>query len=452
MTDNDKVPETRSETNHVNIVIVGGNFAGVQVAHMLLANQLPRALEKLCKSLGKPHGWEAFTYKVFLCTPNTSFFFKVATPRAIVDPDKAPDEKIFQDIRKYFDRYGDKFSFVQGKAVGLNTTTKVITVATPIVDEAGITRTIDLPYDFLVIATGTTSVSPLWTLHKSHTNSLDAIHIMRDSLRVKPTATVLIAGAGPVGVETAGEIKVTYPDTFITLITTGNRVLANLPHGVSEKAEAQLKKIGVTVKHGVGLQNPALPDNTTHVELSDGTSKDVDIFINATGARTMNTEWLPEDWLDAKRRVVCGDRYFRVAGGTNNPQSAQHVYALGDVVSGVEQTALHLEYQVPVLTTSMEIDLWKRFGPGPVSKNAGIRKRIAKFTSPSMPAQREYKPIKNTMMVPIGPRLGVGIGMGHSVPSFVVKKVKGDDFMMRLIQPMVTGSKYSGVSEVPGDY
>lgn len=436
-----KVPGVQNETNHLEIVIVGGNFAGIQVAHAILRSMLPSTQEKIQRRMGRGRPTDAFTYNVTLCAPNTSFFFKVATPRALSNPEQASDDKIFRDIRKEFEQYKGYFTFMQGKAVGIDTKTRNITVERPFGDDAGIKETTEVPYDILVIATGTRSVSPLWTLHDSHTNSLDAIHKMRDTLAARPTGSVLIAGGGPVGVETAGEIKVAYPGTEVTLITASERILANLKPEISARAAAQLKKLGVTVKRSTVLKDPTLPDMTIpgRAELTVGPSLEFDIFINATGARTMNTEWLPASWLDDERRVTTRDKYFRVWRDW-----AQNIYAIGDVVSGVEQTALHLDCMLPVVITSMEIDLWRRFCPQGVAdaEHTNLLSRVSQWGKPVMPAQVEYKPFKETMMVPVGPRGGVGVGMGYTMPSFVVKKVKGNDFMMKLIEPMVSGSKF----------
>jgi NADH dehydrogenase FAD-containing subunit len=72
-----------------------------------------------------------------------------------------------------------------------------------------------IKYDSLVIASGTTSSSPLWTINDSHEVSRTAIRALRKEL---PNASmILIAGAGSVGVETNGEIASAYPKAKITL-------------------------------------------------------------------------------------------------------------------------------------------------------------------------------------------------------------------------------------------
>jgi NADH dehydrogenase FAD-containing subunit len=98
---------------------------------------------------------------------------------------------------------------VQSKAIGLDTESRCV-YAGKLESEH---KTIK--HDSLVIASGTTLSSPLWTINDSHEVSRTAIRALHKEL---PNASmVLIAGAGPVGVETDGEIASAYPKAKITL-------------------------------------------------------------------------------------------------------------------------------------------------------------------------------------------------------------------------------------------
>jgi len=140
-----------SQTSH-EIVIVGGNFGGVNVAHYLLRNTLP-ALKKAQAN---------FTYHVILVTPNTHFFFKVASPRAIVNQTQASHDKIFKSLAAPFEQYEPGvFTLIQGKATAVKESEKIVVVQTG-------DATKHIKYDSLIIASGTTSASPIWTLHDDH--------------------------------------------------------------------------------------------------------------------------------------------------------------------------------------------------------------------------------------------------------------------------------------------
>lgn len=125
-----------------NIVILGGNFAGVSTAHYLLRHVFP-----LLKG-------EKTEYKVTLVSPSDHTFFKIGAPRALVSSEKVSADKPFASIPNAFSNYkSSEFSFVQGEAVGVDEATRTVSVRT-----SGLAKEISVLYDSLVIATGTTSV------------------------------------------------------------------------------------------------------------------------------------------------------------------------------------------------------------------------------------------------------------------------------------------------------
>lgn len=124
-----------------NIVILGGNFAGVSTAHYLLRHVFPLLKNKT-------------EYKVTLVSPSDHTFFKIGAPRALVSSEKVPADKPFASIRNAFSDYkASEFSFIQGEAVGVDEAIRTVSVRT-----SGLAKEISVLYDSLVIATGTTSV------------------------------------------------------------------------------------------------------------------------------------------------------------------------------------------------------------------------------------------------------------------------------------------------------
>lgn len=172
-----------------DIVIVGANIAGIGTAHYLLRHTVP-ALESRNKST---------TYRVILISPSTHFFWKIAAPRTLINDKLIPVDKTFVPIADGFKDYSaEKFTLVLGTATALNENRKTITI-----DPLSPSTTTSVSYSTVIIATGTTSESPLWTLHGSHEESIAAFKQMHKSL--PEASTILIAGGGPAGTETAGE-------------------------------------------------------------------------------------------------------------------------------------------------------------------------------------------------------------------------------------------------------
>lgn len=125
-----------------DIVILGGNMAGVSTAHYLLRHVFPR-LEN-----------EKLKYKIVLVSPSTHTFFTVGAPRVLTSK-QVENDKVFASISEAFSQYKpSEFTFIQGEAVALNTSSKTVSIKGPSSNAEQPVR-----YDSLVIATGSKSVS-----------------------------------------------------------------------------------------------------------------------------------------------------------------------------------------------------------------------------------------------------------------------------------------------------
>lgn len=402
------------------VIVLGGNFAGINIIHYLQRQVFP-VLERLDSTR---------TYRITLVSPNTHFFFKVAAPRALTSTSAIPADNIFKSIPEALQQYGETCTFLRGKAISLEVEKDVVNV-----EVVGGGKQA-LKYHSLFICTGTTSASPLWSVHDDHKTSVKALEDMAKTL--PNTNSVLIGGAGPVGVETAGEIASAHPHIKITLVAGGD-VLEKLKPGVITKAKKLLADAKVTVTTNVRVKDVTLAaSGATTVELSDGSSKNVDLFIDARGPSKINSEFLPTGWLDSSGRILTSDNYFRVKG---NGSDASGIYVLGDIVAGSDNTALELDAQVPVAASSFAVDIARKLGHDSTS-SGGLLSWIPGFGS-SSPTQKEFKPMKGTIVVPIGPSGGVGSAMGYGMPSFMVKKAKAEKFLVELVEPAVSGSKYA---------
>ena len=281
--------------NTHNIVIVGGNFSGISVAHYLLRHTIPK-LEAANKST---------TYKVTLITPSTHFFWRIAAPRAVANPN-FPLDKIFLPIADGFKDYPQThYAFVQGTATSISPDQQTTTVKLESSSTETKTST-TLPYSTLVIVTGAKSSTPLWAFPGAHPLTSSVLEKYR---QVLPRAqSILIAGGGAAGVETAGEIGSCYPDARKTILSGSTRLLPRLRPAIGEAAEEQLQAFGFEVLHGdvkVTSSSPGSEEayTKTTLRLSDGEERVVDVYIDATGA-VLNAEFLPKSWVDERGYVV----------------------------------------------------------------------------------------------------------------------------------------------------
>ncbi|TVY83304.1 Oxidoreductase ptaL [Lachnellula suecica] len=401
-----------------NILILGGNFGGVSIAHYCLRHVLPLV-----------NTGDKSEYKVTLISPSDHTFFKIGAPRALVSAELIPREKPFASIIDAFSNYNSsEFTFVQGEAIAVNE--KEV-----IVKSTKSSTNLAIEYDSLIIATGTRS-SPLWTLNGDYKLTTAAFEDLHQ--RLPRAETILVAGGGAAGVETAGEIGHLYREKDTTILSGSTRLLPRLQNvRVAKAAESQLESLDVKIIHNLKVVSSSqLPDGKTTLTFSDGTTRIVDVYIDATGG-TPNTDFLPAGWLDDNKRVATDPITLRA---TKAPAS---VYSLGDVASYSKGAAIDAMWAVPALGYSIWSDIAKE-----------------KETKGIIPAgslkEKRYKQIQADMQfVPIGkprkswtdrflhrPKGGVGVIFGWMVPSWLVWLAKSRTFMMDKAPGLATGDQF----------
>ncbi|KAL8668343.1 MAG: hypothetical protein Q9168_007030, partial [Polycauliona sp. 1 TL-2023] len=354
-----------------NIVVIGASYAGLGTAHYLLRHTIP-SLEKASSSTSNPT-----TYKLTLISSTTHFYHKVGAPRFLASADLIPLSKAFLPIADGFESYpSSTFNLIIGEAHSLDDTTKTISIKKTYDSTSQPPDSVN--YDTLVLATGASSTSPLWSIPGSHETTISALQGTQSAL---PNAkTVLIAGGGPAGVETAGEIASLYPNISVTLLSGSDRVLTRLRPALSAAAQSQLEALGVKVEHGVRVKSATSAEGEkgiTEVVMDDGSAKTVDIYIDATGIQP-NTTFLPPSWLTPRNYVVTQD-----TTSLRGPVSG--VYAIGDVAGYSLGGALDIIDAVRPLCSTILVDL----SNGEKGKAMGYKQTVTE-----------------TQLVPIGPSGG----------------------------------------------
>ncbi|KAI4131124.1 MAG: hypothetical protein LQ347_003108 [Umbilicaria vellea] len=421
------------------MIIVGANFAGISVAHYLLRHTIPK-LEAVNNST---------SYKITLVTPSSHFFWKIAAPRAVADP-KFNLERIFLPIADGFEDYpADHYAFVQGTVTSISAQHRTLTVALESSSET------TLSYSTLIIASGAKSSSPLWAFHGTHSVTASVLEKYRHAL---PEAkSILIAGGGAAGVETAGEIGSCYPDARKTILSGATRLLPALRPAIGKAAEQHLQTFGFEVIHNVKVTsstpNSAEAYQPTKLHFSDGTTRDVDAYLDATGG-SPNTDFLPKSWLTERGHVITDGKTLRATAAPKG------IYAIGDVASYTRGSVFDVNDAVAPLCSSILVD--QTAGPdgrssnGDVQASSGVdaQNRMRAGYSSWWPGfaskaqdrdgpQRYYKQNTSEMqVVPIGPKGGVGVVFGWQVPSWFVWLIKSRTFMVEKAPDVVTGAAY----------
>ncbi|KAK7915078.1 FAD/NAD(P)-binding domain-containing protein [Apiospora marii] len=412
-------------TTEKNIVVLGGSYGGISAAHSILKHTIPHLPNKE-------------TYQVVMISAASQAMCRPGCPRALISDDLLDQSRFFVGIAQEFAQYPkDRFRFIQGTAVELDHQKRTVTYRSPAED--GCQTDTKISFYTLVIATGSSTPSPLFSFNKDE----EALRASWASFRkALPTArTIVVAGGGPTGVEVAGELgeylngrawffstKLKNPNVSITLVTAGTKVLPILRPSLAEKAEGLLARVGVTViknirvksvsPEGSGSEAAVLATKTT-VTLENGQALEADIYIPAFGV-TFNTGFVAKELLSKDGRIETNPATLRV------DKAGPRIYAVGDVTSAARPAVHNILAQIPVLSANLKRDLLT---------DAGV------VTGASVPKEdRVFKEdTKETQLVPIGPSKGVGAFSGFAVPSFLVWLIKGRDYWL-----WTTGGLWSG--------
>ena len=311
------------------VVVVGGGFAGLQAA--LRLRRAPVELTLVDRR--NFHLFQPLTYQVAT---------GALSPGEIAYP-----------LRSIFKR-DRNVRVLLAEVADLDLEGRVLHLAS--VD--GVPARPTIPYDTLIVAGGSRYSyfgNDAWREHAFEVKSLESALVVRNRLlsafeaaeeepdpaRRAAWLTFVVVGAGPTGVEMAGQIAELSHDTLrrdyraidprtarVLLVEAADRVLTAFPPSLSAKAARSLQKLGVTVLTGrtvVGLDSERVT-----IATDDGTSEDI---------QTRTIVWaagVTASALGTRLAELTGTEPDRAGRVTVEPDLtlAGHpeVFALGDMV------------------------------------------------------------------------------------------------------------------------
>ena len=281
--------DTIDDSQPASVVIVGGGYGGINLA---------RHLDEVAD--------------VVLVERREAFVHNVAALRAAVDPDWAA--RIFLP----YDQLLARGRVVHDRAVSVRP--GEVTLA-----HSGV-----LAADYVVLATGSTYPFPAKS-HADHTATA-----LRDYAAIAQSLTeagrILLVGAGPVGLEMAGEITSRWPGKQVVIVDALDHILTGAyREELRDELAAQLKQRGVELLLGSPLaaDPPVSPGVVAPftARTVTGTEVRADLWLRCYGVSPV-TDYLSGELAAARTPggLVRVDAQLRVLG-------QQRVFATGDITA-----------------------------------------------------------------------------------------------------------------------
>ena len=346
------------------VVVIGGGYGGVNVAKALDAD-----------------------LDVVLVEPKDAFVHNIGALRALVEPTFLP--KIFLP----YDRLLTNGRVVRDRAVEVSA------------DRVVLASGESITADYIGLATG--SAYPFPAKSDAH-DAEDAIDNYRAAYTELTEANrVLLVGAGPVGIELAGEIAAKWPEKHITLLDLADDVLGDrFRPDLRAELRTQLLDLGVELVLGEGLREfpPTAANELATFTVTTNTGRQItaDIWFQCFGV-TPVSDYLRDDLAAARRPdgFVSVGPALQVAGHEN-------VFAIGDVSTADAKMAGMAGMQAQLVAANI------------IKMVDGDHDLAA------------YEPYGAAIVVPIGPEGGSGQlpGQEDLVSREMVATLKGRDLMV----------------------
>ncbi|KAM5342667.1 hypothetical protein ACJ41O_013633 [Fusarium nematophilum] len=279
--------------------------------------------------------------KIVVVSPNTHFHWPVAMPRVVV-PGQIPDEKVLVPLAPSFKDYpADKFEWLQGNAVSLNPSSNVVGV-----DLNGGAGVREVSYHILIIATGTRTLDGgIWKGLGTTEETKSKLHELQS--QISKANTIVVAGGGMTGVETAGELGYEYSQhgkkEVIFVYSDDLPLSPPATASVRKQAKTELERLKVQLVPDTTVTGatpkPGSSDIVVELRAKDGSTKTVtaQAYLPATGI-VPNTSFVPNALLDSSSFVKQTTRL--------QAEGYKNIFVVGDVGNLQPSKLMYVESQV----------------------------------------------------------------------------------------------------------
>ena len=271
------------------VAVIGGGYGGITVAE---------ALDEIAD--------------VRLIEPRDTFVHNVAALRAVADPTWIDQMFLpYDGLLTHGKVVRDSAALVEPNAVTLGSGERV---------EA----------DYIVLATGSHYPFPAKVDQGAAAPAAARFRALNQQLA--SVKHVLLLGAGPVGLELAGEIKAVWPDKDVTILDPADQLVSgDYPADFRAELGRQLDSLGVNLRLGTSLaaEPPGAPAvaGAFAVNTTRGETINADIWFRCHGTQPTSDYLSPQ--LASARQA---DGHIRVTDRLSLP-GTPNVFAIGDVTA-----------------------------------------------------------------------------------------------------------------------
>ncbi|KAF2721086.1 FAD/NAD(P)-binding domain-containing protein [Polychaeton citri CBS 116435] len=291
--------QAKPQAKHV--VVVGGSFAGLELA------------KGLCETL--PTG-----YKCVFLERNSHFNYLFTFPRFSVLEGHERSAFIPYDG---LDRNAPQGILVRVQDTVLSLTETHVVLATGE----------DIPYEYLVLATGT--MQPLPAKVKSTECAQACQELQSVQQRIKGAQRIAIVGAGAVDVELASDIAEVYPQKNVVLIHSRNQILNQFGKRLHDYVMTKLRDLNIRVllneRPDLDMTDGLL--TAASLTFSNDVTEQFDLIIPCTGQipnSTILRSLYPESISPQNSRILVSPT-LQLLILSKTTETAANIFAFGDV-------------------------------------------------------------------------------------------------------------------------
>jgi NADH dehydrogenase FAD-containing subunit len=241
-----------------------------------------------------------------------------------------------------------------------------------------------IPFDYVVLATGTRLSKPAAMEHDDKLSSVE--YLQKHQAGVKAAQSILIVGGGAVGVQMAADVKEYYPEKEVTVVQSRPRVMPNFHPQLHDLVKRRFDELGIKLITGSRVTLPSggfrNDGNTFQVQLTNGTTESTQFVILATGQTPNNqlvADLVPSS--DAESIVNPQNGFIRIRPTMQFlDERYSNLFAVGDIAdTGAQKAARPGSAQAAVVAKNIQAMIEGRTpdeifvkGPGAIHLTLGM--------------------------------------------------------------------------------